>query len=188
MARRAAKEAALKFFATPAAFRAWLRKNHRHAPELVVGFWKRDSGKPSMTWPESVDEAISFGWIDGIRHSLGPESYCIRFTPRRPGSVWSDVNFRKAKKLIEQGRMSKAGLAAFEKRQPSQYSYESRIFKIDFREHEQAWAWFSVQPPWYRRTAAYWVQSAKKPKTRARRLATLIECSAKGRRPPPFLV
>ncbi len=140
-----------------------------------------------MTWPESVDEALSFGWIDGVRHSLGKDSYCIRFTPRKPRSVWSAVNIRKARKLIASGRMSKAGLEAFEKRKRSRYSHESRRrAAVDFHEHERAWAWFSSQPPWYRRTAAYWVQSAKKPETRARRLATLVASCAKGRKAPPF--
>jgi len=176
-----------KFFATPAAFRAWLEANHETAGELLVGFHKRASGKPSMTWPESVDEALCFGWIDGIRRSLGETSYTIRFTPRRERSRWSDVNVRRAKELLRLGLMWPAGRRAFEKRDETDaaYSYEQRqAAELDaeseraFRANAAAWAYFQSRPPWYRRTATHWVTSAKRDETRRARLATLIDDSA----------
>ena len=105
-----------RYFATPEKFRAWLAKNHASAPELLVGFHKKDTGKPSITWPQSVDEALCYGWIDGVRRSLGPESYTIRFTPRRPRSVWSSINIARVKVLSKEGRMAPAGMAAYERR------------------------------------------------------------------------
>jgi uncharacterized protein YdeI (YjbR/CyaY-like superfamily) len=180
-----------KFFKTPAAFRAWLEKHHDREPELLVGFYKKDSGKPSITWPESVDQALCFGWIDGVRKRIDDDSYTIRFTPRRRGSLWSRVNLRRAKELIELGLMTPAGLAAFEQRTErtsSPYSYENppRVLPPDyekrFRAQKQAWEYFNAQPPGYRRVALHWVLSAKKEETRERRLATLIEDSAHGRR------
>jgi uncharacterized protein YdeI (YjbR/CyaY-like superfamily) len=181
-----------RFFATPERFRAWLERNHQRATELWVGFHKRDTGKPSLTWPQSVDEALCFGWIDGIRKSLGETSYVIRFTPRRPSSRWSDVNTRRITELSAQGRVRPAGVAAFERRDPARsasYSYEQRqSSKLDrshqrrFRANREAWAWFAAQPPWYRRVASFYVVSAKREETRARRLAILIECSARGER------
>ena len=143
-----------KFFPTPSAFRAWLEKNHAKADELWVGFHKRDTGKPSITWPESVDEALCFGWIDGIRKSLGPESYMIRFTPRKPRSIWSAVNIKRARELVAQGRMCAAGLKAFEARTDDRsaiYSYEQRkTAELDeasqklFRKHGAAWEYFQA--------------------------------------------
>ena len=181
------------FFATPAKFRAWLSRHHRTRNELVVGFYKKGSGKPSITWPESVDEALCFGWIDGIRRSLDDERYTIRFTPRRSRSTWSLVNIRRAKELIELGRMRPAGLAAFEAladERSAIYSYEQRhaskldpSFERRFRANRRAWEIFQTQPPSQRRAAIYWVMSAKKPETRARRLASLIAESAKGSTP-----
>jgi uncharacterized protein YdeI (YjbR/CyaY-like superfamily) len=180
------------FFPTPADFRRWLTKHHRTAPELWVGFHKKGSGRPSITWPESVDEALCFGWIDGIRKSLGVESYVIRFTPRRRGSIWSDVNTRRAKELISEGKMRPAGMAAFEARDPERsgvYSFERRMNpELDrrsaarFRANGEAWRFFQAQPPGYRRLALWWVVSAKREETRARRLDTLIADSAAGRR------
>jgi len=176
-----------RFFATPAAFRAWLEANHETAGELLVGFHKRASGKPSMTWPESIDEALCFGWIDGIRRSLGETSYTIRFTPRRERSRWSDVNVRRAKELLRLGLMWPAGRRAFEKRDETDtaYSYEQRqAAELDaeseraFRANAAAWAYFQSRPPWYRRTATHWVTSAKREETRRSRLATLIDDSA----------
>jgi uncharacterized protein YdeI (YjbR/CyaY-like superfamily) len=184
-----------KFFATPAAFRAWLEANHETAGELLVGFHKRGSGKPSITWPESVDEALCFGWIDGVRRSIDETSYTIRFTPRRERSRWSDVNVRRAKELLRLGLMRPAGRRAFEKRDETDaaYSYEQRhAAELDpeseraFRANAAAWAYFQSRPPWYRRTAIHWVTSAKKDETRRARLATLIDDSAHERHIKPL--
>lgn len=179
-----------RFFATPAAFRSWLEKNHVEAVELWVGFHKTGTGKPSITWPESVDEALCFGWIDGIRKRIDEASYTIRFTRRKPTSVWSAVNIRKMAVLIEQGRVVPAGLAAFAKRSEEKsklYSYEQRhTAQLDgnmekqFRANKLAWDHWQSRPPWYRRTATHWVVSAKKDETRQKRLAILIACCAKG--------
>jgi uncharacterized protein YdeI (YjbR/CyaY-like superfamily) len=179
-------------FATAAEFREWLEANHDTADELIVGFYRRASGKPSMTWSEAVDEALCFGWIDGVRHGRDHETYTNRFTPRRPGSHWSAVNVAKAEKLIAEGRMHPAGLKAFERRRPertAQASYERTDAPEltpeqdgQFKQHPEAWEFFSDQPPWYRRTALHWVASAKKPETRERRLQRLIEASANGTR------
>jgi uncharacterized protein YdeI (YjbR/CyaY-like superfamily) len=180
------------FFPTPADFRAWLEQHHATEKELVVGFYKKGSGKPSITWPESVDEALSFGWIDGIRRRIDDESYSIRFTPRKPDSHWSSVNIRRVPELQEEGRMRPAGLAAFERRseeRSNMYSYEQRRaarFDADqereFRSNEAAWEFFQAQPPGYRQLSIYRVVSAKREETRRRRLAALIEDSAAGRR------
>lgn len=180
------------FFETPAEFRAWLEEHHADEPELLVGFHKKGSGRPSMTWPESVDQALRFGWIDGVRRSLGEESYTIRFTPRKPASTWSALNIKRAKELIDEGLMHPAGLAAFERRRDDRsaiYAYERpRDAKLApeaeraFRANERAWAFFSEQAPWYRRNATHWVTSAKREDTRRRRLKTLIADSAAGRR------
>jgi uncharacterized protein YdeI (YjbR/CyaY-like superfamily) len=179
------------FFAAPSEFRAWLEEHHAAESELLVGFYKKGSGRPSMTWPESVDEALCFGWIDGVRRSLGDEAYTIRFTPRKRRSIWSVVNVRRARELIEEGRMRPAGLAAFEARTEERsgvYSFEQKdqvAFDAAqagrFQADAKAWEFFQAQPPWYRRTATWWVISAKKEETRAKRLATLIEDSAAGR-------
>lgn len=180
------------FFPTPAAFRRWLKKNHKTAKELLVGFYKKGSGRPTITWPESVDEALCFAWIDGVRRSLDDDSYVIRFTPRRPGSNWSLVNIRKAEALIRDGRMERAGLAAFEARKGERsgvYSFEQREqAKLDreaeakFRANKAAWKFFQSQPPGYRKVAVFYVMSAKRAETRAKRLQTLIDDSAAGRR------
>jgi uncharacterized protein YdeI (YjbR/CyaY-like superfamily) len=172
------------FFATQAAFRAWLEAHHETADELLVGFHKKGSGKPSMTWPESVDEALCFGWIDGVRRTIDEVRYTIRFTPRRERSRWSDVNIRRAKELVRAGLMRPAGLRAFEKRDESEaaYSYEQRqAAELDaeseraFRANAAAWRYFQSRPPWYVRAATHWVTSAKKEETRRSRLATLID-------------
>lgn len=179
------------FFPTPAAFRRWLQKNHHKATELLVGFYKKDSGKKSITWPESVDQALCFGWIDGVRRRIDDISYSIRFTPRRRGSIWSAVNIRRATALAEEGLMSPTGLRAFEARDEKKsaiYAYENapRTLPPDaektFRANKKAWEYFNAQPLWYRRVVTHWVVSAKKEETRARRLATLIADSAAGRR------
>ena len=178
------------FFASPAEWRAWLEQNHADADEVLVGFHKTASGRPSMTWSETVDQALCFGWIDGKTKGIDERSYCIRFTPRRARSVWSAVNIKKVEQLTEQGLMRPAGLAAFDKRSEERskiYSYERANAKLndayekEFRAHKKAWAFGESQPPGYRRTATWWVVSAKQEATRRRRLATLIEDSANGR-------
>lgn len=178
-----------RFFATADAFRDWLEKNHHRAAELLVGFYKRGSGKPSITWPESVDEALCFGWIDGVRRSIDESSYTIRFTPRKSSSVWSAVNIKRAQKLRRSGRMRTAGLQAFERRDEKKsaiYSYERQNaqlpapFEKEFRANKKAWDYFRSQAPWYQRTATYWVVSAKQEETQRRRLAQLIADSEHG--------
>jgi uncharacterized protein YdeI (YjbR/CyaY-like superfamily) len=180
------------FFPTPRDFRAWLKTNHARADELLVGFHKKDSGRPSMTWPESVDEALCFGWIDGVRRRIDEVSYTIRFTPRRKGSTWSAINIRRVAVLTEAGRMHAAGLAAFAKRSEKKsavYSYEQRhearlgpLHEKAFKARNAAWAFFSAQPPGYRQVAIYWVVSAKRDETRRTRLGKLMIESAAGRR------
>lgn len=186
-----------RFFRTPDGFRAWLHRNHATATELLVGFYKRDSGQPSMTWPESVDEALCYGWIDGVRRSIDDTSYSIRFTPRKHRSIWSNVNITKVEALIEQGRMAPAGLAAWARRDEERsgfYAFERKAAKFDvemegaFRRNRKAWSYFESQPPGYRRLAAHYVSSAKRADTRTRRLSALIEHSAKGERLPQFSV
>jgi len=180
-----------RFFHSPAAFRAWLERHHASEAELKVGYWKVGTGRPSLTWPESVDEALCFGWIDGVRHSLDAERYAIRFTPRRPGSGWSAVNRRKAEALLAAGRMAPAGRRAWEARPEGDdagASFESVAAPTlspsqqrAFRAEQAAWAWFQGRPPGYRRTAIHWVVSGKRKETRARRLARLIADSTAGR-------
>lgn len=177
------------FFPTPTDFRAWLAAHHATESELLVGFYKKATGRPSITWPESVDQALCYGWIDGIRRRIDDESYSIRFTPRRRGSNWSLVNVERALELIELGLMAPAGLAAFEARDPVQvgeYSYENRplgldeVYEAPLRANAAAWAYWRAQPAHYRRGAAHWVMNAKREETRQKRLAMLIEDSAAG--------
>jgi uncharacterized protein YdeI (YjbR/CyaY-like superfamily) len=179
------------FFRTPAGFRRWLERNHGRATELWVGFHKRGSGRPSITWPESVDEALCFGWIDGVRYRIDEASYRIRFTPRKPKSNWSNVNVKRVAELKRLGRMTAAGLKAFGGADPKKsgiYAYERRNARFDradeerFRANTKAWTFFEAQAPWYQRTVTYWVVSAKREETRRRRLAALISDSAAGRR------
>jgi uncharacterized protein YdeI (YjbR/CyaY-like superfamily) len=180
------------FFPTPRDFRAWLKAHHAEAGELLVGYYKKESGRPSLTWPESVDEALSFGWIDGVRRRIDDVSYSIRFTPRRKGSTWSAINIRRVAVLTKEGRMHAAGLAAFSRRSKKKsgiYSYEQRDqARLDpphekqFKANKKAWAFFQAQPPGYRQLAIYWIVSAKKDETRRARLGTLIEASAEKRR------
>jgi uncharacterized protein YdeI (YjbR/CyaY-like superfamily) len=184
------------FFSTPAEFRAWLEEHHQTASELLVGFYKKGSGKPSMTWTESVDQALCFGWIDSVRKSLGPDSYMNRFTPRTSRSNWSAVNIKRARELIDLGLMRPAGLRAFEQladERSAVYSYEQRkspsldpALERRFRSNRQAWDFFQAQAPSYRRAAIWWVTSAKRDETKDRRLTQLIEDSAAGRRVPPL--
>jgi uncharacterized protein YdeI (YjbR/CyaY-like superfamily) len=184
-----------KFFKTPSDFRKWFEAHHVSAPELWVGFYKRDSGKPSITWPQSVDEALCFGWIDGIRKSIDDLSYKIRFTPRKPRSTWSAVNIKRAGELSEQGLMQAAGLKAFQAREENRsgiYSYEQRSPELPdhygkkLKKNLAAWKFFQTQPPSYRKAANWWVVSAKKEETRLKRLDKLIDDSAQGRRIPQF--
>ena len=177
------------FFPTQAHFRAWLAENHTNETELVVGYYKVGSGKPSMTWPQSVDEALCFGWIDGVRRSIDADSYCIRFTPRNPKSIWSAVNIAKIDVLTNQGLMQPMGLAAFEKRQENKskiYAYEQQIVSLSeefeqlFRADEKAWANFRAMPPSYQKTAINWVMSAKQNETASKRFRELMDDSALG--------
>jgi uncharacterized protein YdeI (YjbR/CyaY-like superfamily) len=180
------------FFKTPAEWRSWLKKNHDKEKELWVGFHKKGSGRPSITWPQSVDEALCFGWIDGIRKSLGDESYVIRFTPRKKGSIWSDVNTRRVAELTAAKKMHAAGLEAFRLRDPRKagiYSFERRHnAKLTaeetrkFKANKKAWEHFQATAPGYRSLATFRVASAKRQETRARRLASLIADCAAGRK------
>lgn len=182
------------FFAAPAEFRAWLEEHHETASEVWVGYYKKATGKPTLTWPEAVEEALCFGWIDGKVQRIDDERHRQRFTPRRPGSNWSAVNVAKVAELRAQGRMRPAGEAAFAARRDDRtavYSYERRheaAFDSEqeaaFRADEAAWAWFADQSLSYRQLATFWVVSAKRPETRAKRLALLVECSAEGRKIP----
>ena len=183
------------FFATPDEFRGWLKDNHAAVSELWVGFYKKGSGLPSITWPQSVDEALCFGWIDGLRKSIDEISYKIRFTPRKPTSNWSTVNIERVAVLTEQGRMRPAGLAVFSRRSEERsriYSYEREHAALTEEEEGQlratpaAWEFFQAQPPSYRKAATRWIVSAKKETTRQSRLARLIEDSASARTVPPL--
>jgi uncharacterized protein YdeI (YjbR/CyaY-like superfamily) len=178
------------YFKTQAAWRKWLEKNHTKKAELVVGFHKVGSGNQSITYKEALDEALSFGWIDGVRRG-GEQTYTIRFTPRRRKSIWSAVNIKRIEELKAEGKVHAAGLAAYEARDPKQqkkYSFENRDAALSageertFRSNRKAWSNFSAMPPSYRHPATWWVVSAKKPETRTRRLATLIADSEAGRR------
>lgn len=180
------------FFATPAAFRAWLKRNHAKADQLLVGFHKRDSGHPCMTWPESVDQALCFGWIDGIRRRIDDASYSIRFTPRRASSTWSAVNIRKVAELNAAGLMEAAGLEAYARRSEKKsaiYSYEQR-YDVTLPEHHQqalqsnpkAWAHFQQMAPGYQYSCLYHIVSAKREDTRLKRLNKLIAAWANGQR------
>lgn len=178
------------FFATQDEFRRWLERNHALATELLVGFWKKGTGRASIDWPQARDEALCFGWIDGVRKSLGEDSYTIRFTPRRAGSVWSRVNLGRYAALKAQGAMTEAGERAFAegKENTGRYSYENAVSTLEreeiarFKADAAAWADWERRPPGYRKVALHWVTSAKKPETRAKRLATLIADSAAGRK------
>jgi uncharacterized protein YdeI (YjbR/CyaY-like superfamily) len=180
------------FFEAPERLREWLEQHHASERELWVGYAKKGSGIPSITWPESVDEALCYGWIDGIRKSIDERRYCIRFTPRKPRSNWSAINLARVEVLTREGRMRPAGLQVYSERvagSEANYSHEQRHdIALDpadlqrFQDHAEAWAFFQAQPPGYRRIATHWVVSAKQPATRERRLATLIEDSANQRR------
>ncbi len=179
------------YFDSPAAFRRWLAEHHAQRDDLVVGFHKRATGRPTLTWSESVDEALCFGWIDGVRHRIDDDRYTIRFTPRKPTSIWSAINVAKIAALTKAGKVMPAGAKAFAARRTERtaiYSFEraqaATLAPADQRRFEAnraAWAYFSAQAPWYRRTAYHWVVSAKREETRAKRLDTLITDSAAGR-------
>ena len=178
-------------FRTPADLRKWFRANHAKATELWVGFHKKDSGKPSITWPESVDEALCVGWIDGIRKSLDAHSYTIRFTPRRKGSIWSSVNIARVNVLTAEKRMRPAGIKAFAARLENKsgiYSYEQRRDQLEepyaglLKKNRAAWTFFEAQPPGYRKVLGWWIVSAKQEATRLSRLKTLIDACARKER------
>ena len=185
-----------KFFRTAADFRKWLDRHHGTAAQLLVGFYKKSSGKPSLTWPESVDEALCYGWIDGIRKRVDEERYTIRFTPRRSGSIWSAVNTGRARTLAAQGRMTPAGLSALAARRPNRsgrYSYEQRPAELTapyagmLARNAAARKFFLAQIPSYRRAATWWVLSARLEATRLKRAQTLVQLSAKARLIPAFI-
>ena len=180
------------FFAKPVVFRAWLEKHHRTKREQWVGFHRKASGRPSITWPEAVDEALCFGWIDGLRKTIDAESYKIRFTPRRPTSNWSTINIRRMEELMREGRVRPAGTKVFQKRVPERsgiYGYENRKSatlsagaRKRFLANLAAWKFFQRQPTSYRQIAIWWVVSAKRPQTQQDRLRKLIALSKVGRR------
>jgi uncharacterized protein YdeI (YjbR/CyaY-like superfamily) len=179
------------FFTNQANFRKWLEENHKKETELLVGFYKKDSGKPNMTWSQSVDEALCFGWIDGVRRSIDNCSYCIRFTPRRPTSTWSSVNIKKAEELIKYGLMQPAGLEIYKHRKEDRSgvaSYESETKQLDkiletkFISNTVAWAFFSKQAPSYKKTIIHWIMTAKQESTRIKRLDKTINVSENQKR------
>lgn len=183
------------FFASPAELRAWFEANHETAPDLWVGYHRKHTGMSSITWQDLVDQELCFGWIDSVRYSLDEDRSAQRVTPRRKRSVWSAINIRRFGELEAMGLVHPAGRAAFERRDAARsaiYSYENRSRGFDpateaaFRKHKKAWAYFETQAPSYRKTAAYWVVSAKREETRQRRLSVLIDCSRDGERIPPF--
>ena len=183
------------FFENQSELRQWFEHNHARASELWVGFYKKESGKPSITWPQSVDQALCFGWIDGIRKSIDKESYVIRFTPRNPKSNWSKINIAKVEDLVKQGLMRPAGLLAFGKREDSKsgvYSYENEPVDLDsefqrkFADNKTAWMFFQSQAPSYQRVSIRWVMSAKQPATRLSRLNILIRDCADGLKIKPL--
>ncbi|PJJ62941.1 YdeI/OmpD-associated family protein [Chryseobacterium geocarposphaerae] len=179
------------FFPTPQDFRNWLEKNHQNEKELLVGFYKLGTKKPSMTWSESVDQALCFGWIDGVRKSIDEESYSIRFTPRKPTSIWSAINIKKIEDLTKAGLMTPQGLKAFELRKPERsaiYSHEKELatlypdYEKQFKANKKAWEFFNNQAPSYKKVMLHWITSAKQEKTRLSRLEKTIRESEQGKR------
>ena len=178
-----------KFFTSPKQFRQWLERNHDRATELWLGFHKKASGKKSITYAEALDEALCFGWIDGVRRKFNETSYVQRFTPRKPRSIWSNINVRHVERLKKEGRMHPAGLEAYARRDPKRtgiYSFENRprelapAYETAFRANKAAWKFFQEQPPFYKRLMIFRTMSAKKEETQLRRLKELIESSKKG--------
>ncbi len=180
----------IHFFPNQTDFRIWLESNHQKANELLVGFYKVKSGKPSMTWSESVDQALCFGWIDSVRRSIDDESYCIRFTPRKKTSVWSTVNINKVATLKKAGLMTKAGLDAFAhfEKNKAKHGRQDELaglpehYETLFKQHASAWQFFQNQPPSYQKLVARWIMSAKQEKTQLARLEKAINESAQQRR------
>lgn len=179
------------FFPSQSDFRAWLEKNHKTETELIVGYYKVDSGKPSMTWSQSVDQALCFGWIDGVRRSIDKESYCIRFTPRRPTSIWSDINIKKVEELTKLGLMTPEGLKAFGNRKDHRsrvYSFENDPVDLDpeyerrFKSNKAAWDFFTKQAASYKKVVFHWIMRAKQEKTQISRLEKVIHVSELGKR------
>ena len=182
-----------KYFKSPAEFRAWLSANAAKEKEVLVGFHKRHTSKPTLTWQESVCEALCFGWIDGVRKSVDADRYTIRFTPRKPASIWSAINIKHVERLEQEGKMTDAGRAAFKLRSDKKsvvYAYEQRKaglppeWEKQLKKHKEAWAFWQTQPPWYQRNAGYWVASAKREETREKRFAVLVARSEQGLRIP----
>ncbi len=182
-------------FRSPAAFRGWLEKHHAGTDELLIRLYRKHASAKGMTYAQALDEALCYGWIDGVRRSYDADSFTIRFSPRRRGSIWSKINVAHVKRLIREERMTAPGLAAFSARDEKKtgvYSFENRPKKFSpalgktFRAEKKAWAFFHKQAPWYRRTSIHWVMSAKQEKTRERRLGILISCSKAGK-PIPAL-
>lgn len=174
------------FFATQADFRKWLAKNHTKEKELIVGYYKVGSGIPSMSWSQSVDQALCFGWIDGVRKSIDTDSYCIRFTPRRSTSIWSDINIKKIEELSKAGLLLPEGQKAFDLRKESRsrvYSHETVPVDLadsylrEFKKHKLAWSFFNKQKPSYKKVIVHWIMSAKQEKTRQARLEKTIQIS-----------
>lgn len=182
------------FFQTEADFRQWFEANHRAADQLLVGFWKKNSGKASIDWPQARDQALCFGWIDGVRRSIGEDAYTIRFTPRRKGSIWSKVNVERFEALKAAGLMTSEGERSYEenKHRTGLYAYEteqeelSAAEDVQFRANVAAWADWQKRPAGYRRSALHWITTAKRPETRAKRLTELIKFSGEGRRLPQY--
>jgi uncharacterized protein YdeI (YjbR/CyaY-like superfamily) len=182
------------YFASETEFRQWLSANHQTAPELLVGFWKRSSGKPSIDWPQARDQALCFGWIDGLRKSLGEHAYTIRFTPRRKGSIWSKVNAERFEALSAAGHMTPEGVRAYEenKHKIGLYSYENELKELTpaetrlIRANKAAWKDWEARPAGYHKVVLHWINGAKRRETREKRLVTLIEASAKGQRIPGY--
>jgi uncharacterized protein YdeI (YjbR/CyaY-like superfamily) len=186
----------VQFFATAAELRAWFAANHDTATELWLGYHRKRTGRPSVTWQEVVDQELCFGWIDSVRYSLGDDRSAQRITPRRKGSIWSDINIKRFRDLDRLGLVHPSGRAAFERRDEARsriYAYENRSRGLDpaseaaFRKHKAAWQFFEAQAPSYRMTASYWVMSAKREETKERRLEKLIEHSRTGERVPAFV-
>ena len=185
----------VQFFENAAQLRAWFEANHASADELWLGYHRKHTGKPSVTWQDVVDVELCFGWIDSVRYTLDAGRSAQRITPRRKRSIWSNINVARFLELERQGLVHPSGRAAFERRDPARsgvYSFENRDREFDeaqraeFQKHRKAWSFFESQPAWYRRTAAHWVVSAKRAETRERRLAQLIDCSRRGERIPPL--
>ena len=183
----------VRFFATPKELRVWFVESHETAGELWLGYYKKATGKPSVTWPQSVEQALCFGWIDGIRRSLGDDSYCIRFSPHRPGSHWSAVNVATMERLLPAGMVTEAGRAAYARRDPQQnaeawYERAGGRFSAELQARldadAQASAFYAELPPSVRKLYVVWLMSAKREETRERRFATVLECDREGRRIP----